>query len=434
MNVRKKYNIITTTSASADDIRENKTAYIKINGNIEKIFGTIANYNGLLVFKNNPTITLEDSTLKITALKGATSYDIYSNNVLLENTSALEIDLTTLLTEKGTYSIYAIAKDSEYKDSGKSNEVSYEVLPKLSTPSISFNKVEEDRLDVSGNSSASYDIYSNGSLLATASMDNLLLSKFITAVGTYNIYIIGKKSGYRDSDASNTLSYVVTEMPKKGALINLDMTGSGTTSQYRVLKVDGTVAEVLGMSNLATKAYNATSKTGTFDGGTTGQLYANSDLDNYLNITWYNTLSSTAKNALVQKNIIQKMYSISTSDPGNSICKGWYPYDTYYLALADQRTVGNRYIYALDVEDIVKYLGTYIYHLNIRRMYWNSDSWVNDYIWLNSASPHHSTSRVFSVWGTKQACITSNSCDTTYYCVRSAFQIDLSKITWSRVS
>ena len=58
MNVRKKYKLITATSASADDMRKDKTAYIKNNGAVEKIFGTIVNYSGLLIFRNkHPTIS-----------------------------------------------------------------------------------------------------------------------------------------------------------------------------------------------------------------------------------------------------------------------------------------------------------------------------------------------------------------------------------------
>lgn len=359
MNVRKKYNIITTTSASADDLRENKTAYIKNNGDVEKISGTIINYSGLLIFRDNPIISLEDSTLNITALKDATSYDIYSNGVLIRSTSVLKVNLATLLTEEGTYNIYVIAKGTGYKDSEKSNVVTFKVLP------------------------------------------------------------------------------------TKGSLINLDMTGSGIASQYRVLKVNETVVEVLGMTDLQTSfAYNTTSKTGSFDKGTIGQLYAGSDLDTYLNTTWYNTLSATAKAALVQKSIIQKMYSQQDGGTSTSATySGTYGTGStkYYLTLSDQKTVGNRYVYALGVEDVVEYVSNLTMY-TVNMMYWNTiAAQHNTCIWLNSAYAglyNNPSDRAFSVSGDNGQLHSYRPVTSTDDVdrVRPAFQIDLSKINWSKVS
>lgn len=368
MNVRKKYTTITATSASADDLRENKTAYIKNNGAVEKIFGTIINYSGLLIFRNkNPSISLEGNILKITALPNATKYDIYSNNVLLKTTSILETNLAILLKEEGTYSIYVIAKGPGYKDSEKSNIVSY--------------KVEQ-------------------------------------------------------------------VMPIKGDLINLDMTGSGTTSQYRVLKVNGTVAEVLGMTNLKpARAYNETSKTASFDNGTIGQLYSGSDLDIYLNTTWYNTLTAAAKNALVAKNIIQKMYSLGKGTSSTATYSGEYGTSTssrttaYYITLTDQKSVGNRNVYALGVEDVVEYLGNGADNLNrtsVNIMFWNDIMDFGDqYIWLNSAyvdSSNVDSSNNALVANCYSGSITDRSVSIRMSLVRPAFQIDLSKISWSKVN
>lgn len=97
-------------------------------------------------------------------------------------------------------------------------------------------------------------------------------------------------------------------LPKKGDLLNIDLDGNGA-KQYRVLSMNGDVAKLLGMDDISTsQVYNTTSKTGTFVGGTTGQLYAGSDLDTYLNVTWYNTLSNTAKAAIVPESRTQYMY------------------------------------------------------------------------------------------------------------------------------
>lgn len=105
---------------------------IKKDVNIGGVVGTyegviLPTYNGLLRFSSAPTISLSNSTLTITAVANATSYAIYSNNALLTTITTTSVDLSTLITTAGTYTIYAIAKATGYADSEKSNEVSYTV-------------------------------------------------------------------------------------------------------------------------------------------------------------------------------------------------------------------------------------------------------------------------------------------------------------------
>ena len=95
------------------------------------------------------------------------------------------------------------------------------------------------------------------------------------------------------------LQYPPAPLVAKGDLIKLDLDGNGN-KQYRVLSINDKIAKVLGMSDISTsQKYNATDKVGTFTNGTTGQLYTGSDLDTYLNTTWYNTLTSAVKAAIV---------------------------------------------------------------------------------------------------------------------------------------
>lgn len=109
-------------------------ANIKKDVNIGGVVGTyegviLPTYNGLLRFASAPTISLSNSTLTITAVDNATSYAIYSNNALLTTITTTSVDLSTLITTAGTYTIYVIAKATGYVDSEKSNEVSYTVQP-----------------------------------------------------------------------------------------------------------------------------------------------------------------------------------------------------------------------------------------------------------------------------------------------------------------
>ena len=124
---------------------------IKKDVNIGGVVGTyegviLPTYNGLLRFASAPTISLSNSTLTITAVDNATSYAIYSNNTLLATIDAPSIsnfDLSGYITTEGSYTIYAVAKAANYKDSPHSNEVTYTVAP---APAGYALTVEQDNL------------------------------------------------------------------------------------------------------------------------------------------------------------------------------------------------------------------------------------------------------------------------------------------------
>nr|DAE14583.1 MAG TPA: hypothetical protein [Siphoviridae sp. ctrzs15] len=119
---------------------------IKKDVNIGGVVGTyegviLPTYNGLLRFTSAPTISLSNSTLTITAVANATSYAIYSNNALLTTITTTSVDLSTLITTAGTYTIYAIAKATGYVDSEKSNEVSYTAASGYSVSVSEFDRI-----------------------------------------------------------------------------------------------------------------------------------------------------------------------------------------------------------------------------------------------------------------------------------------------------
>ena len=84
---------------------------------------------------NAPTIAINDKTLTITnpASNGnfVTKFKVFSNGTALTEAvikgSTTTVDLSTLLTEIGTYSITAKASAANFNDSAASNAVSYEV-------------------------------------------------------------------------------------------------------------------------------------------------------------------------------------------------------------------------------------------------------------------------------------------------------------------
>lgn len=226
----------------------------------------------------------------------------------------------------------------------------------------------------------------------------------------------------------------------KGDLITMNL--DGTDRQYRVLKnTDGTVYEVLGMfDSSSTVAFND-GTTDTFADGTVGRKYADGTLDTYLNTTWYGTLSSTAKNAIVDKNVIQDMWY--NSNEGNPDYIGKLLSDTTYtmsLKSSATLTVGQRHIYALSVQDVLDYLEvtpsmtaatTTLLGASFNMLLWNTSSAqsTSAAIWLRSA---HAA-------GSQYACMASgytghfNYDSNKSHYARPAFQIDLSKIPYTKV-
>lgn len=144
------------------------------------------------------------------------------------------------------------------------------------------------------------------------------------------------------------------------------------------------------MSDISTsQKYNATSKTGTFTNGTTGQLYVGSDLDTYLNTTWYNTLTSTVKAAIVPESRTQYMYQYydEPNTPNTPTYTYQYQYnwsDSNYenANLTDSILIGNRNIFALNLKDIFDYFGKVCITSNeLMELWTNQTSAVNNKYW-----------------------------------------------------
>lgn len=217
--------------------------------------------------------------------------------------------------------------------------------------------------------------------------------------------------------------------------MNLDGNGNKT---YCVLAMNGNVAKLLGMSDISTsQKYNLPSKTGTFTNGTKGQLYAGSDLDIYLNTTWYNTLTSTAKAAIVPESRTQYLYQYY-DEPDTVKPTYTYQYqsnwgDTDYenANLTDSILIGNRNVFALDLKDIYDYFGkVYIKSNELMGLWTNQTSAVNKYWWLSSAYVDYD-----GAWG-----MSGNTgeldCNLVSRgrAVRPAFNIDLSKIPFTKTT
>lgn len=222
----------------------------------------------------------------------------------------------------------------------------------------------------------------------------------------------------------------------KGDLITIE------NKQYRVLNVNDTIAEVLAMYDASTsQKFNATNKTVVFTGGATGQKYQGSNLDTYLNETFFATLSSTMQAAIVPKAINQDMWYYNSSVPSSGTyyhitygSSNLYYFDTENGTAYGTANVGSRNVYALSLKDVIDYLGVSaggdFADTDIWQMFWNDNSsHSSQYLWLRSAYSK----------GTNNAfCVSGNGgylFDVGYsfsYRARPAFQIDLSKIAYTK--
>lgn len=222
-------------------------------------------------------------------------------------------------------------------------------------------------------------------------------------------------------------------MPVKGDLITMNL--DGTERQYRVLSVNGNVCKVLGMWDNFKSKYNETSTTTNFN-GTTAQKYEGSALDTYLNTTWYNTLSSEAKNAIVPENVVQYCYQYydEPSTPNTPTYTYQYQYYNSDYDNADNVgnvIVGNRNVFALDLKDIFDYIGKVcITSDELMTMFWNSTTKVSKYLWLRSSIADNSG---YAWYVNGNYGFLDYDVATASDVVRPALNLDMSKIQYTLV-
>ena len=237
--------------------------------------------------------------------------------------------------------------------------------------------------------------------------------------------------------------YVPPPIVPKGSLVKMNL--DGTERQYRVIKCNGNVAQVMAMYDTLTSEWNAdTSKTTTM-GTLTVAKYDGSDIDIYLNTTWYNTLTSTAKAAIVPENVVcDAWYWGDTGDPdytgtyGSSV-PGTSNYTISKYA-GGTLNIGSRNVFALRVQDVIDYLNdssvqvdttAILRNVNIWKMFWNDEvPHSGKYPWLRSSGAVDSD-RAWSVNG--------NGGSLTYYgvytssVVRPALNLNLNQIEFTIV-
>ena len=231
------------------------------------------------------------------------------------------------------------------------------------------------------------------------------------------------------------ITFAPPSMLVKGDLITMNL--DGTSRLYRVLSVNGNVCKVLGMWDDFTSKYNITSKTINFN-GIDAQEYEGSTLDTYLNTTWYNTLSTKAKNAIVPENVVQHCYKFynkpNTPNTPTYTYQYQYNWSNSEYGNADDVgnvTVGDRNVFALDLKDIFDYFDKVCITSNeLMTLFFNQTTKVSKYPWLRSSYANSP----YAAWCVGGDYGNLNSYGTTYSTiVRPAFNLDMSKIQYTLV-
>ena len=246
---------------------------------------------------------------------------------------------------------------------------------------------------------------------------------------SFNGVALDKVTFKRAGQEAVTVFEKAAAMPVKGDIITMD------AKQYRVLKVNGSVAEVLCM-------YDANSSIKFDTNSNYNNTYAGNNIDTYCNNTFYSGLSAAMKSAIVDKTFTQDSWEYNYYvEPTVPHYTGKYGSDTYYLALANAAfgTSITRHCYCLSVQDMLDYLNattsmgksdTTLTDTNLWQMFWNATtSPGSKFIWLRSASSSSSIS-AFLVRG-NYGDVVETAVDYAN-AARPAFQIDLSKISWSK--
>lgn len=198
--------------------------------------------------------------------------------------------------------------------------------------------------------------------------------------------------------------------PSKSDVVLLDLDGTGD-KRYRVLKnVSGTTYLVVSLYSLGQSVLSTGSAT-----------YFSKELDTYLNTTWYNTLTTTAKSAIVSKYITVYNYSVLSSLPSNR--SSWANTTPYQTIASDSRKV-----YALGNADIEEYFNGNYTNLDLRDTFNLSVSLYG--VWLRDKANDGSYNQWLISYGNNYGTIVRGD-NRDSRDVTASFQIDLSKINFT---
>lgn len=203
--------------------------------------------------------------------------------------------------------------------------------------------------------------------------------------------------------------------------------------KYRVIGVDDSKVKVIAFKPAGSGSFGSTSSVNF--GSVNGIKYAGSTADNVMN-NWYDGLSDNMKNAIILKEIKQNVFLYSTSPSDKSINLGWSEKGVYYNDIDESAVVGERYVYLVDLKDLIDYLGYGMSKDELDKVFFE-DNDNTGFVWFRSADTMEGyTGTNLPIIYTKSIGLTCLSQELSSYgdygtgVFRPCFIIDLSKIDY----
>lgn len=212
------------------------TLDITSNGTKDVTNYASVNVNVPLPTLNAPTISLSNSTVTITnpVTNGSfvSGYDVYKDGTLLTSITLATVDLSTLITDSGTYTITVKAKGTNFNESVASNSVSYVVQSISYTVSVNLEQYA-DSISV-------YDGQNDSTGIILGSVSGGETKSFNITSGYLYIHSSGGSTG---SHKTGTLSGGISliEDGNTYALYKVSGDGSITGFNYTPCFVEGTL-------------------------------------------------------------------------------------------------------------------------------------------------------------------------------------------------
>lgn len=332
------------------------------------------------------------------------------------------------------------------------------IIPGDATLKISIGPDEVFKLTSDEGIKRDYKVLKESDELAASSLVLAVASGVNEATQDLNFALQGVVNGNISQVAGTfrgTLNFVANIESAGGGSSSVDMTNinvvDGTTvlasgdfstkgnlvtvngKSYKVLESNGTQAKLLAMDSYKLSQFNPSNVTASFS-GTTGQQYSGSLVDTEMT-NFYNSLPAELQNAIVEQNISQSMYKWKSDTNASADFSAWYmnPFTSattsgynYYLTRTAEVNVGARKVFALDVDDVIRYLGSNSTAKDVNKLFFGVRKDVDRFVWLRSAGSGDYSS-AFYVNGSSGNL--SHFSYTNRFEVRPAFVLDLSLLS-----
>lgn len=229
-----------------------------------------------------------------------------------------------------------------------------------------------------------------GALTVTGLM---FTTPFVEAVtGSVANFTTGMSSKYEPKELIDGDNVVLTDndgngVASKGDYLTFKTSylyaeGSSGPTKFLVLKTDGSTAELLATTNYQNSVFNTSSVTTRDSAGQTVQKYEGSTLDTLLNTTYYNSLSDIIKSKIKAKEITQNTWQMNNT-PANATVSAFNGSTITYKKTGIVGTY-ERKVYALDIQDVIDYLGTFFTGAQLNTMFFGTSEMVYEFACLRS--------------------------------------------------